>query len=104
MMIRTAVLCVIAWAAGYAQRPDGNFQFEVASIRPSPPPDPAQGMVVRAAGGPGTNDPIRFITENVDLSGLITMAWGIEHYQLSAPDWLPNNRFNVVAKVAEGAT
>jgi len=104
MMIRTAILCAVAWGAGYAQLPDANPKFEVASIKPSPPPDPVRGMLVRMDGGPGTNDPTRFITENVDLSGLVTIAWGVEHYQLSAPDWLSNDRFNVVAKVPEGAT
>jgi uncharacterized protein (TIGR03435 family) len=104
VIIRTAILCAMAWGAGYAQLPDANPKFEVASVRPSPPPDPVRGMLVRMDGGPGTNDPTRLITENVDLSGLVTIAWGVEHYQLSAPDWLSNERFDVVAKVPEGAT
>ncbi len=32
------------------------------------------------------------------------MAYGLQRYQLSAPDWLGDDRFDIVAKVPEGAT
>lgn len=57
-----------------------------------------------ADGGPGTNDPTRFSTQNLNLENLVTLAYGIEHYQLSGPDWLSQERFDIVAKVPEGAT
>lgn len=103
-MIRRVILCTLACGVAGAQLHDTNPKFEVASVRPSPPPDPARGMLVRADGGPGTHDPTRFVVENFGLDGLITMAWGIEYYQLSAPEWLSNDRFNVTAKVPQGAT
>lgn len=78
--------------------------FEVASVKPSPPPDPARGTTVRADGGPGTNDPARFTTRNLNLRSLVTMAYTIESYRLSGPDWLINDMFDVEAKVPEGAT
>lgn len=78
--------------------------FEVASIKPSPPPDHTRGMRVSAHGGPGTDDPERFTAENFDLSNLVTMAYGIDRYQLSAPDWLEGARFDIVAKVPAGTT
>jgi uncharacterized protein (TIGR03435 family) len=78
--------------------------FEVASIKPSPPPDRERGMRVGMSGGPGTADPSRFTTQNLDLTNLITIAFGIFGYRLSAPDWLREARFDLVAKVPDGAT
>jgi uncharacterized protein (TIGR03435 family) len=78
--------------------------FEVASVRPSPPADHARGMRVSMTGGPGTNDPGRFACENMDLTNLVTVAYGIARYQLAAPDWLSEARFDIAAKVPDGAT
>jgi uncharacterized protein (TIGR03435 family) len=61
-------------------------------------------MVVRATGGPGTDDPGTFRCENFDLGGLIVMAYGIANYQLSGPQWIADERFEVMAKVPDGAT
>jgi uncharacterized protein (TIGR03435 family) len=77
--------------------------FEVASIKPSPTPDP-RGMRVGMSGGPGSPDPSRFTTQNVDLTNLIVMAYGIPYYRVSAPDWLREARFDIAAKVPDGAT
>jgi uncharacterized protein (TIGR03435 family) len=77
--------------------------FEVASIKPSPPPDP-RGMRVGMSGGPGTLDPGRFTTQNFDLTNLITVAYDIPYYRISAPDWLREARFDIVARVPDGAT
>jgi uncharacterized protein (TIGR03435 family) len=78
--------------------------FEVASIKPSPPPDRERGMHVGMSGGPGTADPGRFTTENLDLTNLITIAYGVPRYRLSAPEWLTEARFDLAAKVPDGAT
>lgn len=77
--------------------------FEVASIKPSPPPD-GRGIRVRVDGGPGSKDPTRLTLENVALAGMVQMAYGIDDYQLSAPDWMKTTRFVLTAKVPEGAT
>jgi len=79
-------------------------QFEVASIKPSPPA-PAIGRVRTGSnGGPGTKDPILFTCERCSLLGLIRQAFDIQDYQISGPDWIGSARFNISAKVAEGAT
>jgi uncharacterized protein (TIGR03435 family) len=90
--------------AGFDQSPNARPAFEVASVKRSPPPDPARGMIVRATGGPGTNDPGIFRSENFDLGGLVAMAYGIRSYQLSGPPWISDGRFEVMAKVPDGAT
>jgi len=61
-------------------------------------------MRIRSDGGPGTNDPGLFTCENVALSGLFRQAFDLPDYQISGPDWMQSARFNISAKVAEGAT
>ncbi len=96
----TAISVLVTLAGGIAF----GQSFEVASIKPSPPPDRERGMRVGASGGPGSADPGRFTTENLDLTNLITIAYGIPRYRLSAPDWLGEARFDLVAKLPDGAT
>lgn len=57
-----------------------------------------------ASGGPGSKDPGLFTCQNYSLSGLILMAYDLKRYQLAAPDWLSSAKFDITAKVPEGAT
>jgi uncharacterized protein (TIGR03435 family) len=75
--------------------------FEVASIKPSAP-DRGGASVVR--GGPGSSDPGLARLENIDLTSLMTMAFGVKRYQVSAPDWMGSARFDIWARVPAGAT
>jgi uncharacterized protein (TIGR03435 family) len=77
--------------------------FEVASIKPAPPPDPS-GMTMRISGGPGGGDPGLFICENCSISMLVMSAYKINNYQYSGPEWADSERFFVSAKIPEGAT
>ena len=40
----------------------------------------------------------------MNLGNLIATAYNIMHFQLTGPDWMQNQRFEVVAKVPEGST
>ena len=55
-------------------------------------------------GGPGTADPgqIRFV--NSSLANVVTTAYNLRPYQLTAPDWMSDVNFDIVAKVPDGAT
>jgi uncharacterized protein (TIGR03435 family) len=97
MRITTFVM-MLAYAAA-----QDSPQFDVASIKPAPPPD-MRGMRVSSRGGPGTDDPGMFRCENCAVSGLISRAFDIRDYQLSGPDWMQNARFDVSAKIPPGAT
>jgi uncharacterized protein (TIGR03435 family) len=99
-LIHSLALLLVCGAA-YPQT-DARLEFEVASIKPSPPAN--GGMIVSSRGGPGTNDPALFRCQNMNLSSLVTMAYRVEYYQLSAPDWMTATRFDVMAKVPQGAT
>jgi uncharacterized protein (TIGR03435 family) len=74
--------------------------FEVASIKPSPPDAINRGM----SGGPGTKDPGLFTCVNVDLASLVINAYDIRWVQFSGPAWMRSARFNITAKIPEGAT
>ncbi len=62
------------------------------------------GIVVGCRGGPGTNDPALYTCQNISFSNLVTMAYRVAYYQLSAPDWATMARFDLRAKLPEGAT
>ncbi len=78
--------------------------FEAASVKPSPPVEPGAGIRVGMRGGPGTNDPGRIAVENFDLRNLISVAYGLNSYQLSAPNLPDAGRFNISATIPEGTT
>jgi uncharacterized protein (TIGR03435 family) len=61
-------------------------------------------MTVRAEGGPGTPEPERYTVENMDFAGLVMFAYGIRRDQISGPDWMTNERYNIAARVPPGAT
>lgn len=79
--------------------------FEVASVKPAAPP-PRQTGIRRVAnhGGPGTDDPGQITYSNVSLKNLIVDAYGVKLYQVSGPDWLETERFDIVAKVPPGSS
>jgi uncharacterized protein (TIGR03435 family) len=89
-----AFLGVVAWS----QPADVPLAFEVASIKPSPPPD-GRGMRV---GCPA--DPVRITCTNMNMANLVTMAYGIAHYQLAGINPTDTERYEIAVKVPEGAT
>ena len=77
-------------------------QFEVATIKPAPPLDPAKlasgQLNVGVKSDAGRVD-IGFFS----LADLIRTAYRIKPYQLSGPDWMSSQRWNVTAKIPDGA-
>lgn len=99
--IAGVLLTIFSCAA--AQTPDASPQFEVASIKPAPLPKEDR-FFVGSRGGPGTDDPGLWTCENCDLSWFLSIGFGLNGYQLSAPDWIRFNKFNVSAKIPVGTT
>jgi uncharacterized protein (TIGR03435 family) len=104
MMRRLGILLAgtLVVSACYAQAP-ARLEFDAASVKPSPPPDP-KGYSTYLRGGPGTPDPGLFRCVNFSLSNLINVAYGLGANQLSAPDWMSATMFDIDARVPEGAT
>lgn len=96
-------LVLLLTAAGIRAQTADTMEFEVASIKPSPPPE-GRGIRVSCTGGPGSKDPTLFTCENMSLNNLVCNAYEIAYYQLSAPDWGMQTRFHVNARVPAGAT
>ncbi len=78
-------------------------QFEVATIKMAPTPD-GRGYSVSSRGGPGTQDPSLFTCHNCSASDLVSRAFSLAGYELSAPDGMESVRFDMSAKIPEGTT
>lgn len=69
--------------------------FEVATIKRSD---------MTAESGQMTRDPRIVALSHVSLQNLMAQAYLIKNFQISGPDWLDTDRFDIVAKLPEGAT
>jgi uncharacterized protein (TIGR03435 family) len=86
-----------AVAIAHAQSP----AFDVVSIKPAPP-DTGR---ISSGGGPGTRRPGVWTCENMSLHNIVWIAFNLRgEYQLAAPDWMNEPRFDITAKVPQGAT
>jgi len=72
-------------------------QFEVASIRPSAPA--GLGQVGLGLHIDGSQVSIRQFA----LKDEIAIAFNLKQYQVSGPDWLATEKFDIVAKLPDGA-
>jgi uncharacterized protein (TIGR03435 family) len=85
-----------------------KFAFDVATIHPSPPPDPARIRADVQAGklprfGPHVSTS-RAEYIGMPLKDLIALAYRLRGYQVAGPDWLASERFDIAATMPEGAT
>jgi uncharacterized protein (TIGR03435 family) len=85
--------------AARAQTVSPALRFEVASVRPAPPPD-GRTPARRSSGipVPGNNDPGRF-SARLDLLSLVLIAYDIPAYRLSEQTDLYLERLDVEAKM-----
>jgi uncharacterized protein (TIGR03435 family) len=81
--------------------------FDVASVKAAAPArGGGRGFGMGGMGG-GPNqiqvEPGALTMRNVPLTAAIAWAYGVEPVQISGPNWLPMERFNIVAKAANAA-
>ena len=82
--------------------------FEVATIKPSAPLDPAAIAVAMRAGKmprfgalvDGDRADYRYMT----LKDLVADAYRVQGYQVDGPDWMSQQRFDIVATMPAGST
>jgi uncharacterized protein (TIGR03435 family) len=86
-----------------AQESPQSPEFEVASVKLSAP-QTGGGVFVGVRGGPGTKDPMRINYVNESLRNLLTEAYSVRLYQVSGPDWIDAERYDISATIAAGAT
>src|SRR6266446_4406926 len=105
-MMRAAVGLSVLFCTSsrvFGQVAEAPPTFEVASIKPAPPPTGGM-MRVGMSGGPGSPDPGRATFTNMSLKNILMRAYEVKGYQISGPGWLDSERFDIVAKVPQGAT
>jgi uncharacterized protein (TIGR03435 family) len=76
----------------------GSPAFEVTSVRPSPDGPPAPG----AAGVQISKQQVRFAY--LSLRDYLGIAFKVPVHQISGPEWINSARFDVAAKLPEGAS
>ena len=72
--------------------------FEVASVKPAPPPSDNR-MRVGMSGDAG-----RVNFSNVTLIDVMARAYNVKAHQISGPDWLKSERYDIVATLPAGAS
>ena len=81
--------------------------FDVATVKPAPPPTPnGRGMIMigRPTGGPGTNNPGRIHYPFTNLKSLLQSAYDVKDFQISGPEWLATERFDIQATMPPETT
>jgi uncharacterized protein (TIGR03435 family) len=95
-------------ATGAALAQSAPKTFEVASIKPAAPIDMmkmAQAMQNGEMPKIGMHvNPGRVEFIYVDLKTLVSIAYKLKTYQVSGPDWMANQRFDIIATFPSGAT
>lgn len=97
-MKRRAAIATLLMSVGVAAQQ--TLTFEVASVRLSNPDRIGFAM----KGGPGTEDPGRLNYLNVPLRRIVHTAYDIKAYELEAPAWMTDTRFDIAATIPEGTT
>lgn len=103
MSMRFLAGIAIAVAPAFAQAPVPALAFEVASIKPAAMPTPAQMQAGKLHVGMNI-DAARVDIGFLSLAELIPIAFRVKPYQVSGPSWMSAQRFDVLAKMPEGAT
>jgi uncharacterized protein (TIGR03435 family) len=104
-MKRTIVECAAMAALLSARAPTQTPpSFEVAVIKPSLPMAEALPLLRAGKLKVGINiDQARVDMGFVTLTDLIVEAYTVKPRQISGPDWLPMERFDIQAKLPDGA-
>jgi uncharacterized protein (TIGR03435 family) len=109
--MRFSILSTVLLVAGaaWAQIPAAPataavpLQFEVATIKPAPPLNPAAIQAGKMHVGMKI-DAARVDIGYLSLADLIMTAYKVKSHQVVGPDWMKTERFDILAKMPEGAT
>src|SRR5215831_1156808 len=94
-----AVLFLCSFA-GLAQQ--GRLAFDVATIKPAQMPNPADVMAGKMRIGMAVNGS-RVDIGFFSLEDLVRTAYKVKSYQISGPNWMGTQRFDIHAKMPDGA-
>ena len=92
-MTRTILAVLLASVTTFAQtRPE----FEVASVKPAPEQFAQANIGLHIDGSQ-----VRY--SYFSLKDYIGMAYRMKNYQITGPEWLASQRFEIAAKLPDGA-
>jgi uncharacterized protein (TIGR03435 family) len=78
--------------------------FEVASVRPASKSEAQdRGAGLRSTGFKASSTPGVVTYRNSALIPVLQRAYDVKSYQISGPEWLKSERYDIVAKIPEGA-
>jgi len=102
-LIELAGLLLLVPLLAFGQAPAAALTFEVATIKPVEPITPAAIAAGKLHVG------MNVVGDRVDigymsLAELIPIAFKVKPYQVSGPDWMRSQRFDILAKLPAGAT
>jgi uncharacterized protein (TIGR03435 family) len=90
--------------AALGQAPE-RLSFEVASIKPAPPLSQIAEQIESGKLHLGTSiEGARVDIGFASLAELIIQAYKIKPHQLTAPDWIKQERFDILAKLPDGSS
>jgi uncharacterized protein (TIGR03435 family) len=102
-----AAILLFAAGATAGQTAPGKPAFEVATVRPSAPLDVGKLAAQMQAGNMprfGAHvEGSRAEYDYMSLKDLIANAYKVNAYQITGPEWLATERFDIVARMPEGA-
>jgi uncharacterized protein (TIGR03435 family) len=98
MIVPIGVGFLLATCAAVAQTGGGAAPFEVASVKLSVPSKEGKDRVGVAVRGATVE------ANFTSLSELVRIAYRVAPYQVAGPDWTVSERFDVLAKMPEGAS
>ena len=106
-MIRRVFLSLIPGlalaCAAAAKTPAAKLQFEVATVKAAPPLNP-QAMAAGKMHVGMNIEGSRVDMGYMSLADLTQYAYKLKQHQVVMPDWAKNQRFDILAKMPEGAT
>lgn len=107
-MARVLLFAGLSLAVGaiWAQSKSTTPAFEVAAIRPASLPTPE---TFRGGGGQQIRAGMQLDGARLDwglasLADMIQYAFRVKNYQVSGPDWMRSSRWNVLARLPDGAS
>ena len=107
IMAQSAAFGQTAAATPSAKTMSSNLAFDVASVRMSPEPD-MKAMIAGLQAGKLPNsvhiDGSRATFTYESLKDLIMYGYKLQRYEISGPEWMVTDRFDIEARLPDGTT
>ena len=96
--LQASFFTLVTAAVGFCQAPAVPVEFEVASVKSAVPM--ADGQLTIGIHIDGAMVRCNYVT----LRNLLTMAYDLKDYQITGPEWIGTEHYDIVAKIPAGAS